>query len=430
LTLRRNNQRALTALPGVALSYSTMRTWCGVLLMVMGLARTTAAMEPTADQHPAVVAASNGFGFRLLQSLKAGQAGNIIVSPVSLAMALAMTQNGAAGGTRAAIAKTLGVAAMSASEMNRANRQLLQLLGHADPSVQLDIANALWLQSGFAIEPDFVRVNRESYDAEVRNVDFQGHPDAAAQDVNDWTTLRTHRRIAKIIEPDSRLRFVVTDAVYFKGRWTEPFDKKETRPRRFYPLNRGPADIAMMRQTGEYHYFADVELQAIRLSYGNSRFVMYIFLPRPPLGRLARFVERLTTQRWSDWTTKLAASEEQRGEIVLPRFERRWGQKLNDELIRMGMGIAFGSEADFSRAHQPPPPLQLSFVIQKTFMKVDEEGTEATAASAVGAVATSMAAPRGEPFEMIVDHPFFCAVTEQQTGAVLFAGAITNPAAE
>ncbi len=112
--------------------------------MVMGLARTTAAMEPTADQHPAVVAASNGFGFRLLQSLKAGQAGNIIVSPVSLAMALAMTQNGAAGGTRAAIAKTLGVAAMSASEMNRANRQLLQLLGHADPSVQLDIANALF----------------------------------------------------------------------------------------------------------------------------------------------------------------------------------------------------------------------------------------------------------------------------------------------
>ncbi|HKV55183.1 MAG TPA: serpin family protein [Candidatus Binataceae bacterium] len=404
--------------------------WLACLLIGVAVAASMPAdgSSPAASgRATAVVAASNDFGFRLLHQLKAGQGDNAVISPISLAIALAMAQNGAAGSTRTAMAKTLGLGAMSDAAVNGAYRELLHSFAGADPATQLDIANALWLQTGFAIVPDFVAANRKFYGAEVANVDFQNHPDRAVGKINHWASRKTHGRITSILDPNPSFRFVVTDAVYFKGRWVAPFDKKQTQPQHFYPADGRTVDVPMMRREGEYSYFDDANLQAIEMFYGNTRFAMYIFLPRKPY-TLAELMKSLDQHRWSELTAKLEGGE-QKGTIAIPRFELRWGGTLNDDLKAIGMGVAFDSDADFSRAHLPPPPLVIDEVVQKTFMKVDEEGTEAAAVSAVavGLMAT-MGGPR--PFEMIVDHPFFCAIVERQTGAILFAGAITDPQAK
>jgi serpin B len=178
----------------------------------------------------------------------------------------------------------------------------------------------------------------------------------------------------------------------------------------------------MMIQTGEYPYFENDVFQAIRLSYGNGRFAMYVFLPRKP-GGLPDLLRALDQPHWSEWTGKLV---ERKGRIVLPKFESTYSQRLDDALESMGMDIAFNEKADFSRIHPPPPPLLISEVEHKTYVKVDEEGTEAAAATSVSVIAMSVVASP-PPFEMVVDHPFFCAIAEQQSGAFLFGGVVTDP---
>jgi serpin B len=191
----------------------------------------------------------------------------------------------------------------------------------------------------------------------------------------------------------------------------------------------------MMRQAGEFHYFETDDFQANRLPYGNGRLVMYVFLPRkhlfePARDKLAEFVKSLDGSHWTDWMNKLTGRSEE-GAIVLPRFELSYGRKLNDDLSQMGIGIAFRAGlADFARIHQPPPKLHIEFVIQKDDMKVDEEGTEAAAVTGIGAAIGTLVGPTPKPFEMIVDHPFFLAIADTQTDALLFTGSITDPRSE
>jgi len=178
----------------------------------------------------------------------------------------------------------------------------------------------------------------------------------------------------------------------------------------------------MMTRNGSYPYFENDAYQALRLPYGNDRFAMYVFLPRKP-GGLPGLLRKFDATHWSRMTARL---EDRKGEIVLPRFESTYREKLNDALGSMGMRVAFSERADFSRIHRPPPPLAISDVEHKTYIKVDEEGTEAAAATSVGIVAMAIR-EEPPPFEMVVDHPFFCAVTERQSGALLFAGVVTDP---
>ena len=179
--------------------------------------------------------------------------------------------------------------------------------------------------------------------------------------------------------------------------------------------------VQMMARRGEYRYLDTDSFQAIRIPYGHDQFAMYILLPRESSG-LTDLLRSLDQQHWNQWLSKLHTDK---GQIVLPRFELTYGHQLNHALMAMGMEVAFGPEADFSRIHPPPGWLRISDVEHKTYIKVDEEGTEAAAATSVGIVATSVRST--PPFEMIVDHPFFCAIVEQHSGAMLFAGIVTNP---
>ena len=383
--------------------------------------------QSAASLTPTLSTRLNDFGFRLLGTLAGGSTDNVIISPYSLSLALAMTYNGADGETKAAMAKTVALSGMSDELLNQNYRQMIESVEKADPSVQIESANALWVQSGFPINPGFLKVTHGFYAAPVESVDFETNPGGAANSINAWVNRSTHGKIPTIIKsPNPLTRLVLTDAVYFKGRWQSPFDKSATQRRPFHL--QGPhideIQVPMMVQSGKYDYLETDTFQAIALPYGNWRFQMYIVLPRGK-GTLADLTRSLDESHWREWTGKLSSRE---GKIVLPKFEMTYARNLNDALSAMGMAVAFEwDKADFSLIHQPPPQLLINDVEHKTYLKVDEEGTEAAAGTAVGLSADFVRANPPPPFEMVVDHPFFLAIGEQQTQALLFVGVVTNP---
>jgi serpin B len=404
-----------------------------ILLAVLcaSAARGGESHETCETSASSVSSAIDEFGFRLLHTLTDGRGGNVIISPLSVSLALAMTYNGAARDTRTAMAKTLGVESSGedAYHFNRCNHEMLDTLQKADAAVQMEIANALWTQADFPINPNFLKVSRDFYAAPAEGLDFERDPLKAADTINTWVNRNTHGKIPTIIARAERnTRLILTDAVYFKGRWTRPFDKSATRPKTFRLLDRRSVQAPMMTQSGEYQYFESDAFQAIRLPYGNTRFVMYIFLPRSIDG-LPELLGSLDGRRWREWIGKLT---ERKGTIVLPRFESKYAQQLNQSLKRIGIATAFDpARADFSRIHPIPPRLFINDVEHKTYVKVDEEGTEASAATSVSiGVAMVQSFPKPAPFEMVVDHPFFVAIAEQRSGVLLFAGVVTDPTRE
>jgi serine protease inhibitor len=346
-----------------------------------------------------------------------------------------MTYNGAAGTTKTAMAKTLGIASLSDDDLSEGYRRLFATIRNADDAVQLDIANALWVQSGFPIRQRFLDLSRESYGANDENVNFAHDPKAAAQTINAWTDKNTHGKISKIVgDLDRATRLVLTDAVYFKGRWSRPFDRKATETRRFSLRTGGSTMIPMMVQGGEYFYLETAALQAISLPYGSGRFEMYIFLPRKSpsastyQSAMFAFLHSLDSAHWIGWLSRMRRED---GKIILPKFKLTYGKSLRDTLTSMGMGIAFDPQrADFSGITSEPAKMWISFVEHSTYMKVDEEGTEAAAATAGGMSATVVGLPTPKPFEMVVDHPFFCAIADHNSGYLLFAAIISDPTAD
>ena len=394
-----------------------------LLLAFLGCGASAQAEAPPPTSLPSVSDTIDIFGFRLLRTLVKSDSGeNVIISPLSVSLALAIAYNGAAGDTKAAMAKTLAVSSANDDDLNRANHDLMDIIEKADPSVQMEIANALWAQSGFPINPAFLKLSRDSYGAPVESLDFEKAPQQAADTINAWVDKNTHGKIPKIIERgDPTTRLMITDAVYFKGRWALPFDKKATQQRDFHLQNGESVKAPMMFQRGKYPYFETDGFQAIRLSYGKDRFAMYIFLPRKRAG-LSDFLSSLDQPRWAQW---MARFSDRKGEIVLPKLESSWGTSLNSALKAMGMAIAFDAgSADFSRINSTQ--LFIKDVEHKTYIKVDEEGTEAAAVTSIGVSAAAVIASP-PPFEMVVDHPFFCAILEQESGALLFAGVVTDP---
>jgi serine protease inhibitor len=223
----------------------------------------------------AVAMAGNDFGFRLLRTLNAnGTATNLIVSPISVSQALTMTYNGARGSTKTAMARTLGIGAIDVSQLNASNRQLLEALHKADPDARLEIANALWLREGLAVSPEFVALNKNYYGADVRNLDFAGDPERATEIINAWVSRNTQGKIPSIVdglEPDTAL--VLTDAVYFKGGWSDVFDPHASKPHPFFGPDGKSATTPMMEQDGFYSYLETNDFRefACHMEMGSLR---------------------------------------------------------------------------------------------------------------------------------------------------------------
>jgi len=377
---------------------------------------------PVEELDQRLIEANNGLGFNLFRELtESNPEKNIFISPSSVLTALAMTYNGAEGGTRAAMEKTLQLEEMTMEEVNKAFADLLTILRNPDPKVELTVANSLWAREGVDFHEDFLTRNRDYFDAEVTEIDFN---DAGAADIiNGWVKEKTRDRIDGIVEPPinpDTILFLI-NAIYFKGEWTEPFDPDLTRELPFNRPDGTKKEIPVMFQRNDFRYLENELFQAVILPYGkNERVSMYIFLPAESAG-LEQLYAELNSANWNEWIASFSSME---GEIGLPRFKFEYETSLNDTLKSLGMGIAFDDNAaDFSGMRPIPPRLVISEVKHKTFVEVNEEGTEAAAVTSVEVGVTAMP----ETFSMIVDRPFFFTITDDITGTILFMGSVLEP---
>lgn len=367
-----------------------------------------------------LVSANTRFGFKLFAELAGDQPSeNAFISPSSVAFALTMAHNGTAGDTRQAMAAALEVEGISLDELNAANAALMASLMEAEPAVELSIANSLWAKAGYEFKDAFMAANREFFDAKVTALNFADP--SASRTMNDWVSEQTKGKIPTIVPDrlDPLAILFIINAIYFKGLWDDPFDKAITKEQPFTLLDGSKKPVQLMSQSGDYPYFEGEGFQAISLPYKDQRVSMLIFLPKED-SSLAELCRNLNAATWESWVPQL---RKQHGSISLPRFRAEYEASLNDALSALGMGIAFSDRADFSNLCDDAA--RISEVKHKTFVEVNEEGTEAAAATMVGIVAT--AAPMHPPFRMVVDRPFFCAIRDNETGTVLFMGVIVDP---
>jgi serine protease inhibitor len=378
---------------------------------------------PAGKLDPRLAAANTKFGFKLYAELiRQSAEKNTFVSPSSIALCLAMAYNGAEAETRQAMARALETQAMSLDELNRAYAELKAALENPDAKVKLQIANSLWARQGLPFKPNFIKRNQDYFGAEVTALNFDDP--AAPATINRWVSDKTNGKIDKIVDQiDSQSILFLINAIYFKGAWAKEFDKAKTKEDNF-TLLRGTKRVPMMSQSGNYPYLETKDFQAVSLPYGGGRVSFYVFLPASA-SSLSAFEKSLTEANWQQWMGQFRATD---GDIGLPRFRVEYEATLNDALKALGMGVAFDEgRANFSGMIQTQGQnVYISRVKHKTFAEVNEEGTEAAAVTSTEMRTTSMRMP-AQRFRMVVDRPFFCAIRDNTSGAVLFMGSIYDP---
>ena len=361
-----------------------------------------------------VVSANTSFGFKLLHDLRERETTpNIFISPLSISIALTMTYNGAVGQTERAMAKVLEIDGLDLSTINNSNKALRNSLETADPNVEISIANSLWSRQGIELNPNFLERNQQFFEAEIAALDFSDPQ--AIKTINQWVETNTNGKIEEIVREISPATVLfLINAIYFKGSWQNEFDTSLTRPGIFQLSDGTQKQVQMMNREGEYPYFRDEHFEAASLPYGDGRLSMYIFLPTAH-SNLNDFLEGLNTESWQRW---LSQFYNETLHLVLPRFKLEYEATLNDTLKALGMEIAFDSGADFSG--MGPTGLFISEVRHKTFVEVNEQGTEAAAATAV------IVAESAKPVFQ-VNRPFFFVIHDIKTNTILFMGTVTEP---
>jgi serpin B len=360
----------------------------------------------------ALVGASNRFTIDLLRRVReTSPDSTIFLSPLSASMALGMTMNGAAGDTRAQMEDMLGFDGLAAEGIEVAYRDLIGLLRGLDPRVDFRLANAIFHRNEFQMEASFLSDARDYFDARVEGLDF-GDP-RAADHINEWVRDATEDRIDGIINPpiDAETMAFLMNAIYFKGDWTGQFDPRDTYSGPFHLANGGTESVRFMVKEDPVGLRSSDSWTGVELPYGGGAWVMTIAMPRPGYD-----VDAVL----ADLESILDPSVEWRSgnaRLHLPRFELEWGRTLNDDLKALGMVDAFSElDADLTPMYAAARAvgLHVENVKQKTFMKVDEEGTEAAAVTVVE-ITNSCAC--GPP-ELRVDRPFFLAIRERLSGTV------------
>ncbi len=413
-----------------------------ICLTILGLAGVWCAKQPAsfaasdARARPSpqisnqvanekLVTANTKLTFKLFSEiLKKQHSENIFISPASLAIALNIVYNGAGGETQEAIAKTLELQGTNLQEINQANADLKASLKNPDPKVQLSIANSLWTKESIPFKPEFLQIIQNFYQAEVKNLNFS-NPTAPSM-INNWVNQSTNGKINKIVDViEPKTVFLMLNAIYFKGNWTESFPTEATQLHPFTLLDGTQKQHPMMRHqnSASFPYYENELFQAVSLPYGDGRMSMYIFLPNQGVS-LKTFYEKLNAENWQQWMNQFNNSDNSGGGVLisLPRFKLEYAIDLKDTLKALGMEIAFTKEANFSG--MTPSSIWIDKIQHKTFVEVNEEGTEA---AAVTNVASGV---RSGPVEMNVNRPFFLAIRDNQTGNILFVGSIVEPKEE
>jgi serpin B len=371
-----------------------------------------------------LVQADNAFAFSLFREVNRQEAAdqNVFVSPLSVAMALGMTYNGADGTTRTAMAEALELQGMSVADVNQAYRDLIDLLTGLDSRVEFRIANSIWHRPAFTPSQAFLDLNQQFFDATVQALDFAG-PGAAAT-INGWVDQNTNGKIREIVPdplPDQIVMYLI-NAIYFKGDWTYQFDKDLTRNAPFELAEGGEVSVPMMSREEEHaiRTYGDANVTVVDLPYSRRAYVMTVVLPHEATGA-GPLAGGLTQEQWNGWIAGLDSTSIF---VNLPKFTIEYAVRLNDVLKALGMAEAFDPcKADFGNMFPlaNPGDFYIDDVRHKTFVDVNEEGTEAAAATSVGIGVTSA------PARIEVDRPFIFAIRERLTGSILFMGKIMNP---
>lgn len=369
-----------------------------------------------------IAAAESHFGIRLFREmLQTDRDANVILSPSSIATALAMVRLGASGETLEQINNVLEERRFGPEDSERGHFGLRQSQLDFDPDVSLLATSSLWAQKGFRFSPRILTANRDFFGAELQIINLADPTTPSL--INQWAKNATQGRIETIIDEkiDPNSVLVLLSAISFKGKWAQKFDRNRTHSGLFVTATKQRKTVAMMEQSGSYRHLANDDFEAVALSYGKGRMSLYLFLPRTDQS-LAEFGKRLDPTRWDEWMSQF---NEMDGVVTLPRFRLEGGTDLRQALTSLGMGIAFDpGRADFSSlfADSPQRPF-LKKVEHKAVIEVDEAGTKATAATS----ATIGLEGARKFFRLIFNRPFFLALRDNENGDLVFLGFVADP---
>jgi serpin B len=384
-----------------------------------------AEMKPlaTADRT-AVTEGNNVFAVALYGRLR-HQNGNLFFSPESISTALAMAYAGARGSTASEMAKTLHFT-LPPDKLHPAMGALLRDLNAAHEGYQLSVANALWAQQGYTFLDDFLSLLKTDYGAGLNQVNFKGAPEAARLTINQWVEQKTQDKIKDLLQPGalrSDTRLVLTNAIYFKGDWETQFDKAQTKSEDFHLSPAQAATAPLMHREGRFSYFDGGTFQILEIPYKSKELSMIVFLPKDA-GGLSALEQSLTGSNLQQWLDKLGSVP--KVIVTIPKFKMTQQFELGSTLSAMGMPQAFSGSADFSgmTGHRD---FAISEVIHKAYVDVNEEGTEAAAATAVTMRALAMRAPEGPPPVFRADHPFVFMIRDNRSASILFMGRMADP---
>jgi len=370
-----------------------------------------------------IIEGNNKFALELYGRLK-NQEGNLFFSPYSISTALAMTYAGAKDETEKQIAQTLCFPDIQKDKFHNVFGKIIKNLNKQSEKgvFELNVANALWGQRGLDFLPEFLNTVKTDYDANLEQVDFKTQAEEVRKTINSWVENKTKDKIKELLKQgmiDSMTRLVLTNAIYFKGKWGSQFKPGQTQDSQFTLLSNDKTNVPMMSQKRDFNYMENDNMQALEMPYENNDLSMVIFLPKKIDG-INELEKQLTVENLKNWLSNLHKKEVQ---VFFPRFKMTSEFSLADILSQMGMKDAFSEKADFS-GMTGNRDLFISAVVHKAYVDVNEEGTEAAAATGVTMKVTSVAAPMPV---FRADHPFIFLIRDNHTGSILFLGRVSNP---
>lgn len=398
--------------------YRTLALILGMVVLVVALAGCSVAGGADLGKVSGlVVDANTGFGFDIFKELNKDDAqSSVFISPFSISMALTMTYNGAASTTLDAMSRTLGFDGLDRSVVNESYKELLRHLEKVDSKVTLNIANSIWIREGYPIKQSFLDLNKDTFDALVRELDFSKSD--APDTINGWIKSKTSGMIEKMIDSiDPNTVMYLINAVYFKGQWMYKFDPKNTFSGSFKALNGQTQTVDMMSRKGTLEYTKGDNYQAIRLPYGSNKLSMYLILPDEGVN-INNFTDTLDADKWQKIRTSMAEVED--AILQIPKFRLEYGIKnLNASLAALGMEEALGPGADFSGMH---PGLFIARVLHKAVIEVNEEGSKAAGVTVVEMRESAAV----DQVSFIANRPFVFMITDDTTGTILFMGKLSE----
>ena len=406
-----------------------MKTICSLIILSIVALLISCETEPIIKETPKIILtkksakiieADHAFGFELFREIcRVSEEENIMISPMSISYALGMTYNGAEGTTLDAFNDVLHFGGLTNQEVNESYKDLMDQLLNLSEEVEFALANSIWYKEGYPVLEDFIKTNEDFFNAAIREADFS---DPKTVDlINGWIEEQTNDKIKDMLDqiPGDVVMYLI-NAIYFNANWKYEFPKEDTYEGEFKLENGSQTAVDYMVVEGDFHYTYNDDFAAVELPYSDSSFSMLVMLPKQG-NSVSSLIESLDVSTWDSW---FEHSQRLGVRVVLPKFKYEFKNLLNDPLKTLGLGVAFSDNADFSRI-VPDRSLCISRVIHQTFIDVQEEGTEAAAATIVEI--KELSSPGGASITFHADHPFLYLIKENSTGAIVFMGKVGRP---